>query len=62
MNSNSTASLVEDQFKSSSTNTRTTRRRTPSVEADGLNAVAFFPGLGSRSAYRDIDQDAVEAN
>lgn len=61
MNSNSTASLVEDQFTSSTTNSRTARGRTSSIEADGLSAVAFFPGLGSRSAYRDIDQNTVEA-
>lgn len=60
MNTNSTASLVEDQFSHSTTNAYTARGRTRSVEAEGLSAVAFFPGLGSRSAYRDIDQDTVE--
>lgn len=28
---------------------------------DGLTTVAFFPGLGSRSAYRDVNLKSVEA-
>lgn len=62
MNSNSTVSLAEDQFSHSTTDARIARETVPSVERDGLTAVAFFPGLGSRSAYRDVDLEMVAAS
>ena len=61
MNSNSTVSLAEDQFSHSTTDTRIARGTVPSVEPDGLTAIAFFPGLGSRSAYRDVSLETVAA-
>lgn len=61
MSSNSTVPLREDRFSRSTTNSHARRRRVPSVEPDGLSTVVFFPGLGSRSAYRDIDQRTVGA-
>lgn len=61
MNRNSTVSLAEYQFSHSTTDTRIARETVPSVEPDGLTAVAFFPGLGSRSAYRDVSLETVTA-
>lgn len=60
MNTNSTVCLVEDHISNSKTDVYTARDRTRSVDAEGLSVVAFFPGLGSRSAYRDIDQKTIE--
>lgn len=60
MNSNSTVSLTEDQFSHSTMDTRIARV-VPSDEPDGLAAIAFFPGLGSRSAYRDVGLQTVAA-
>lgn len=37
------------------------KTRTPTTDHDGLNVVAFFPGLGSRSAYHDVDAASVHA-
>lgn len=62
MNSNSTVSLTEDQFSHSTTDARIVRETVPSVERAGLTAVAFFPGLGSRSAYHDVDLEIVAAS
>lgn len=63
MNSNTTAaSLAADLVPLSVTHPYTARGRAPSPEPDGLSAVAFFPGLGSRAAYRNIDMDTVASS
>ena len=59
MSTNSTVCLVEKQLSHSKTDAYTAWDGTRTVDAEGLSVVAFFPGLGSRSAYRDIGQNTI---
>lgn len=60
MNTDSTASLAEDHLSYSIADSQTTRNEVNSKDAESLSLVAFFPGLGSRSAYQNIDQKTVK--
>lgn len=59
MSTDSTVYLTAKQPSHSNTDAHIAADRAQSVDIEGLNVVAFFPGLGSRSAYRDIDQNTI---
>lgn len=58
---NSTVSHLEDRFAHITMSAPVTHQKSLSIEPDGLTAVAFFAGLGSRSAYRDVGLTTIQA-